>query len=89
MLPVEKMYSALNAEGILSEISDSAGTFVCNSLMYGMLHHLCETGRNIPAGFIHLPYFREQTEEKPSGTPYMELNEMVRGIEICLETVCG
>ena len=84
-LPVEHMLERLTNAGIPAELSDSAGTYVCNSLMYGVLHFLENTGQQIPAGFVHVPYFREQTNEKPEETPYMELAEMVRGIQLCLE----
>ena len=83
-LPLERLLAVLQAAGIPVELSESAGTFVCNSLMYGMLHHLSETGRTIPAGFIHLPYFKEQTEGKPAGTPYIELPVLVQGITACI-----
>lgn len=85
MLPVGLMRKCLQDAGIASELSDSAGTYVCNSLMYGMLYHLQETAHRIPAGFIHVPYYKEQTEQKPAGTPFMELEQMVTGIQLCLE----
>ena len=84
-LPIDDMAERLMNSGIPVELSSSAGTYVCNSLMYGMLYHLEKTNRRIPAGFIHVPYFREQTENKPRGTPFMELEEMVKGIQLCLE----
>jgi len=86
-LPDERMLEALSRAGISAELSDSAGTYVCNSLMYGVLHYLEQTGRSIPAGFIHVPYYREQADDKPSGTPFMELKDLTRGIGICIECV--
>ena len=83
-LPVVELHKRLQEAGIPSELSDSAGTYVCNSLMYGMLHHLEETANRIPAGFIHVPYFQEQVMDKPEGTPFMELDEIVKGIQLCL-----
>lgn len=83
-LPLERMLALLKKEGIAAELSDSAGTYVCNNLMYGVLHHLEQTGNDIPAGFIHVPYFREQTKGKPEGMPFMELDEIVRGIALLL-----
>ena len=84
-LPVDYMCKCLADADIPVELSDSAGTYVCNSLMYGMLHHLEETGQKIQAGFIHVPYFREQVSEKQEGIPFMERDEMVKGIQLCLE----
>lgn len=83
-LPVESMAKRLRDAGISAELSDSAGTYVCNSLMYGMLHYLEKTGKSVPAGFIHVPYFREQTKGKPAETPYMELEEIAEGISLCI-----
>ena len=84
-LPYERMLEVLSRAGILAELSDSAGTYVCNSLMYGVLHHLEQTGRSIPAGFIHVPYLKEQADGRPAGTPFMELEDITRGIGICID----
>ena len=84
-LPLGRMKERLKEAGIPAELSNSAGTYVCNSLMYGVLYHLDQTGKNIPAGFIHVPYFKEQTEGRPEGTPYMELEDIAHGIGLCIE----
>lgn len=54
-LPNEAMAEAIRAEGVPAELSDSAGTFVCNSLLYAMLHWAARQGSVIPCGFVHLP----------------------------------
>ena len=54
-LPVQAMVEAIRAEGVPTRLSDSAGSFVCNSLMYAMLHWAARQERAIPCGFIHLP----------------------------------
>lgn len=51
----EAMTEAIRAEGVPAELSDSAGTFVCNSLLYAMLRWAARQGREIPCGFVHLP----------------------------------
>ena len=57
--------------------------------MYGMLYHLEKTGRKIPVGFIHVPYFREQMESKVEKRDFMEVEEMVRGVLLCLNCIVG
>lgn len=80
-LPIKKMVSAMQEAGVPASVSNSAGTFVCNHLMYRVLHHLCESG--IPAGFVHVPYLPEQVAGKPD-IPSMPLSDMVKGIEAAL-----
>lgn len=57
--PVKQTVEYLKGKGYKVRISNSAGTFVCNSLYYNILHYLKDTGRNIPALFIHLPVSTE------------------------------
>jgi pyroglutamyl-peptidase len=78
-LPVKAMALAMRAAGVPTEVSNSAGTFVCNHLMYGVLHYLAESGHRARAGFIHVPYSEEQVLDKPS-TPSMAIATMVKGI---------
>ena len=79
-LPVKEMVAAM--EDIPARLSNTAGTFVCNQLLYGLLHHFAGTG--ISAGFVHVPFITEQ--EKPD-KPMMELAEIVEGIERALWAV--
>ena len=85
-LPIKTIVAALEKEGIPSAVSNSAGTFVCNHLMYGVLHHISTNGLSTPAGFIHIPYIPEQTTDKPSA-PSMPLDTAVRGIETIVSCV--
>lgn len=54
-LPVNQILEGLIKAGYPASISNSAGTYVCNQVMYRVLHHLQETKQSIPAGFIHVP----------------------------------
>jgi pyroglutamyl-peptidase len=80
-LPIEQIERELNDTGVLSSISLSAGTFVCNHLFYRLQHALLNS--SIKSGFIHLPLVSEQIEEFPS-QPTLELSEMVRGIRAAI-----
>ena len=59
-LPVEAMRDAIRAVSIPSAVSNSAGTFVCNDVMYSALHRFA--GTDVRCGFIHVPYMPEQGE---------------------------
>ena len=65
-LPVRDMIAAMKKVGVPASLSNTAGTFVCNNLMYGLLDYLHRTGRHIPAGFIHIPATPAQAVERPS-----------------------
>ncbi|MEG6590265.1 pyroglutamyl-peptidase I [Paenibacillus barengoltzii] len=85
-LPVKRMVDRLRDEGIPASISLSAGTFVCNHLFYGLMHHLAVTGKPIRGGFIHVPYLPEQAERHP-GAPSMTLDQLVTGLERAIEVL--
>ena len=77
-LPVKAMVGAIRAAGVPAELSNTAGTYVCNHVMYGVLHFLAASGRKARAGFVHLPYAEEQVVEGTS--PGMAIESMVKGI---------
>jgi pyroglutamyl-peptidase len=84
-LPIKAMVQAMRAAGVPAEVSNSAGTYVCNHLMYGVLHHIDSRGlgNEARAGFIHVPYCEEQVLDKPA-VPGMAIDTMVRGIETAI-----
>ena len=75
-VPVEKMAQAIRDAGIRGAVSNCAGTFVCNDVMYSLLHHY--TGTHVKVGFIHVPQLPEQ------GTPSMELNTIIAALEAAI-----
>lgn len=83
-LPVRKMVQRMQDAGIPARVSYSAGTFVCNDLMYTLLHLTAAEDQGIRAGFIHVPYSEEQLAHLPSGTPGMSLTMMEKGLEECI-----
>jgi len=82
-LPVKAMVAAMRKAGVPAEVSNSAGTYVCNHLMYGVLHFIAASGKHARAGFIHVPYAEDQVLEKP-GAPAMALATMVKGVEAAI-----
>lgn len=80
-LPIKRVVRTLQKKGIPSLVSNSAGTFVCNHLFYGVQHHLKSTP--IRHGFIHIPLLPEQD---PSGNqPTMSLDTIVEGLKLIAE----
>ncbi|MDP6779753.1 MAG: pyroglutamyl-peptidase I [Candidatus Latescibacteria bacterium] len=86
-LPVRGMVSALRQDGVPAQLSHSAGTFLCNHLMYSVLHHIAREGLDMPAGFVHIPLMPEQVAD--TGQPSMTLETMERGIVAALGAVVG
>jgi pyroglutamyl-peptidase len=82
-LPIYQIVKGLTRAKIPASISNTAGTFVCNSLFYGVMHEISQRKRNIMAGFIHVPYLPVQTLKKPN-TPSMSFDYMLRGIKTAI-----
>ncbi len=87
-LPVSAMAQAIREAGLPGEVSNTAGTFVCNQVMYRVLRHAAKTMPDTRCGFIHVPYLPEQAEGKP-GTPSLSLPEIVRALTAALEVVAA
>lgn len=85
-LQIKEIVRVLGEHGILSAVSNSAGTFVCNHLMYGVLHYIAERGLNCVAGFIHIPFLPEQVDGK-EGIASLPLELDVRAIELALGVI--
>lgn len=82
-LPIKAMLKALLAQGLPAEVSNTAGTFVCNHVAYLMLH-LAAGHRGMRAGFIHIPYLPAQAARFPHA-PSMSSADVVRGLTLALE----
>ena len=79
-LPVKAMRRAMQQAGIAAEVSQTAGTFVCNHVFYGLMHHLARRGpQGARGGFIHLPWLPGQ------GEPSMPLAQGVQGLRLAIE----
>lgn len=83
-LPIKAMLAALRAAGIPAEISQTAGTFVCNHVFYGLMHAL----RNVPGvrgGFIHIPYSPAQAAHHP-GAPSLPPSVATQALRLAIAT---
>lgn len=86
-LPIKAIVQAIRTSGIPAEISNSAGTYVCNHLMYSVLHYAAQMRPELRIGFIHVPYIPEQTAGKDA--PSLPLEDIVRALEAAVGTVAA
>lgn len=79
-VPVRRISDAIAASGVSSQVSYSAGAYVCNDVLYTLLKHY--DGSNVKVGFIHIPYSKEQGKE-----PSMALEDIIRGLTVAIENI--
>lgn len=79
-LPIKAMLAALEGAGIRAEVSQTAGTFVCNHVFYGLMHEIASRGEfaGVRGGLIHVPWLPEQ------GQPSMPVDEIATGLEVAI-----
>ena len=86
-LPVKAMVQKMKDAGIPAALSYTAGSYVCNYLMYTLLYLIDKKFPSVRGGFIHVPYAMEQVVTKPLGTPSMDLHQIARGLEKAVEAI--
>lgn len=84
-VPIKAMVASMREAGIPAQVSNSAGTFVCNHLMYGLLYTLAQKYPTVKGGFVHVPYIPQQVTDP--AVPSMELHDIVRGLECCIHAI--
>ena len=82
-LPIKRIVNAIRKAGIPAEVSNTAGTFVCNHIMYQALFAATKADKSFKAGFMHIPFIPEQTTDKPS----LPLEESTKALQIAIETI--
>ena len=85
-LPLKHMVSAIQAAGIPAALSSTAGTFVCNSLFYEVLHGCSRTAPDTGVGFLHVPFLPCQVSDRPQ-YPSMSLSDMAEGINAAIASL--
>ena len=78
-MPVRDMTAAIRKAGLPAVLSYSAGTFVCNDVLYTLLHHYHGTETRV--GFIHVPFLPEQAREEQNSMP---LEQMIQALELAI-----
>ncbi|MCP8857912.1 pyroglutamyl-peptidase I [Latilactobacillus fuchuensis] len=85
-LPVKAMAQAIREAGLPAEVSNTAGTYVCNHIMYQVQYMRDKEFPQIKAGFMHIPFLPEQVTSRPE-TPSLSLADDVRGISAALSAI--
>ena len=86
-LPVKAIVEGIRQQGIPASVSNSAGTYVCNHLMYGVLNHIYQNKLTMRAGFIHIPFLPEQVVDKSNSMPSMSLETVVHAIDAAIRVI--
>ncbi|HOO33765.1 MAG TPA: pyroglutamyl-peptidase I [Thermotogota bacterium] len=85
-LPIRAMEKALKEAMIPVRVSYTAGTYICNFIMYTALNHIAKKDLKTKSGFIHVPFIREQCVEFPK-RPFMEFETILKGFEVVLSAL--
>lgn len=86
-LPVKAIVESIRQEGIPSSLSNTAGTFVCNHIMYGVLYQIEKKRKDIRAGFIHVPFIPEQVARRPAPVPCMSMVDIAKALEAAVSAI--
>ena len=86
-LPIKAMVQHIRETGLPASVSNTAGTFVCNHLMYGVLYTLATEYPGVHGGFMHVPFIPEQVVGRPAPAPSMNLQDITRGIEAAIAAI--
>lgn len=85
-LPAKAMVENIIKAGIPASVSYTAGTYVCNHLMYGVLYYIDKEFPNMRGGFMHVPFLHEQVLDKKN-MPSLSKADIVKGIEAAIEAI--
>lgn len=85
-LPIKAMVQAVRECGLPAEVSESAGTFVCNHVFYGTRYYCEHDHPHVRSGFMHIPYASEQQKED---RPSLALSDIARGVSAALEAIAA
>lgn len=86
-LPIKAMVEAIREANLPAAVSNTAGTFVCNHLMYGVLYTLAKKYPHIKGGFTHVPFIPAQVARRTPVAPYMALEDIKRGLEAAIDAI--
>ena len=86
-LPIKAMVEAIREANLPAAVSNTAGTFVCNHLMYGVLYTLAKKYPHIKGGFTHVPFIPAQVARRTPVAPYMAREDIKRGLEAAISAI--
>ena len=85
-LPVKAMVEKIKEKGLPASVSYTAGSYVCNHVMYGNLYYAAKEFPNMKAGFVHVPFMTQQVVNRPN-VPSMALSDIALALEACVEAI--
>lgn len=83
-IPVKAMVEEIKGINLPASVSNSAGTFVCNHIMYGLLYLIDKKYNNVRGGFIHVPFIPEQVINKKN-MPFMNTEDITKALEVAIK----
>jgi pyroglutamyl-peptidase len=86
-IPVKAMVARMREKGIPASVSYTAGSYVCNYIMYCVLHSIATKHEGMKGGFIHVPFMPAQAVGKPNNTPTMSIQTIADGIQAGVEAI--
>ena len=86
-LPIKAMVQAIRNAGVPASVSNSAGTFVCNHLMYGVLYTIAKNYPGMKGGFMHVPFVPSQVVNRPTPAPCLNMADIAKGIEAAITAI--
>lgn len=87
-LPIRFLLNKLQENSIPSTISNTAGTYICNTTFYSLLHHIQKESYDIKAGFVHVPATPDMVSQSPH-LPSMCIETQTKAIRTIIENLCG
>ena len=85
-LPIKGIVEEIKSAKIPASVSNTAGTYVCNHIMYSLLYYISKNNLDIKGGFIHVPYITEQVVDKKN-MPYMEVTTITKALECAVQAL--
>ncbi|MDD7281101.1 MAG: pyroglutamyl-peptidase I [Erysipelotrichaceae bacterium] len=86
-LPIKAMVKAMREAGVPASVSNTAGTYVCNHLMYGVLYTIAKKYPNMRGGFMHVPFITSQVVNRPTPAASLSLETIAKGIEASIKAI--
>lgn len=86
-LPIKAMVQKIRGAGLPASVSNTAGTFVCNHIMYGVLYHIEKSFPGMKGGFIHVPFIPAQVVNRPAPAPYMAMTDIAKAIGEAIKAI--
>jgi len=86
-LPIRDLVDASNAAGVPARLSNTAGTHLCNNILYATRHYVTTNDLDVDSGFVHVPFSHEQVARRKDDAPSMSYDAMKRGLRAMAEEV--